>query len=160
MIDSALLHHKHVRVISCVGNHDDTASLFLSIALENTYENETRVTVDSSPTPFHYVQWGKCMFGAHHGHTCKSQALPGVMAADRPKMWGDTEFRYWYTGHIHHDTVKEYAGVKVESFRTLAAKDAYATWGGYRAGQDSKCIVLHKNYGEVERHTVNISMIE
>lgn len=159
MIDSALSHHKTVKVINATGNHDDTSSLFLSVALANMYEDEPRVTVDDSPTPFHYVEWGQCMFGVHHGHSCKPAMLPGVMAADQPEMWGRTTYRYWYTGHIHHDTKKEYAGVTQESFRTLAAKDAYATWGGYRSGQDSKCIVLHKDFGEVERHTVNLAMV-
>lgn len=82
------------------------------------------------------------------------------MATDRAKDWGETEFRYLHTGHIHHDTMKEYPGVKVESFRTLAAKDAYATWNGYRSGQDSKAIVYHRDFGEVERHTVNIAMVK
>ena len=159
MIDSALSRHKHVRVINATGNHDDTSSMFLSVALANIYENEPRVTIDDSPTPFHYVEWGKCMFGVHHGHSCKPAMLPGVMAADQPEMWGRTKYRYWYTGHIHHDSKKEFAGVTQESFRTLAAKDAYATWGGYRSGQDTKCIVLHKEFGEVERHTVNLAMI-
>ena len=159
MISSALSHHKTVRVINATGNHDDTSSQFLAVALGLMYENEPRVIVDDSPTPFHYVEWGKCMFGVHHGHSCKPSMLPGVMASDQPEMWGRTQYRYWYTGHIHHDTKKEFAGVTQESFRTLAAKDAYATWGGYRSGQDSKCIVLHKQFGEVERHTVNLAMI-
>ena len=159
MIHSALEHHKSVRVINATGNHDDTGSLFLSVCLANIYENEPRVTIDQAPAPFHYVQHGKTMFGVHHGHTCKPGQLPGVMAADQAKMWGETIHRYWYTGHIHHETKKEFPGVVQESFRTVAAKDAYAAWGGYRAGQDSKCIVLHNLHGEVERHTVNISQL-
>lgn len=159
MIHSALEHHKSVRVINATGNHDDTGSLFLSVCLANIYENEPRVTIDQAPAPFHYVQHGKTMFGVHHGHTCKPGQLPGVMAADQPVMWGDTVHRYWYTGHIHHETKKEFPGVVQESFRTIAGRDAYAAWGGYRAGQDSKCIVLHNLHGEVERHTVNITQL-
>lgn len=159
MIESALQIHQKVRVINAVGNHDDTGSLFLAVCLGNIYENEPRVIVDQSPTPFHYFQWGKSLFGVHHGHTCKADRLPMVMATDQSKLWGETEFRTWLTGHIHHDTRKEYSGCDVESFRTLAAKDAYAAWGGYRARQDSKCLVIHKEFGEVERHTVNIKML-
>lgn len=158
MIESALEHHETVRVINAIGNHDDTGSMFLSIALAHIYENEPRVIVDTSPAPFHYIQHGKCLVGVHHGHSCKPDRLPLVMATDMAKEWGESEHRQWWIGHIHHDTLKEYPGCKVESFRTLAAKDDYATWGGYRSGQDSKCIVLHKDYGEVERHTVNIGM--
>ena len=160
MIESALQRHENVRVINAVGNHDDTGAMFLSIALQHIYENETRVSIDTSPAPFHYVQHGRCMFGVHHGHTCKADRLPGVMAADQPVMWGETDFRYWYTGHIHHDTKKEHAGCTTESFRTLAAKDSYAAWGGYRSLQDSKALVLHKLHGEVERHTVSIKQLE
>lgn len=159
MITSALEHHKRVRVINAVGNHDDTGALFLSVALAEMYSKEPRVTVDTSPAPFHYFRHGKSMFGVHHGHSCKPDRLPGVMATDQPKMWGETLHRMWLTGHIHHDTRKEHAGCVVESFRTLAAKDAYATWGGYRAQQDTKCLVIHKEHGEVERHTVNISQV-
>jgi len=31
---------------------------------------------------------------------------------------------------------------------------------GYRAGRDMRLIVLHKEYGEVERHRCDISMLQ
>lgn len=160
MIESALAHHGKIRVINATGNHDDTSAMFLSVCLANIYENEPRVIIDTSPAPFHYFTWGNSLFGVHHGHSCKSDRLPGVMAADQPKLWGDADYRYWLTGHIHHDTLKEYAGVVVESFRTLAAKDAYAAWGGYRAGQDSKALIVSKDGGIVERYIVNIKALK
>lgn len=159
MIETALEHHETVRIINVIGNHDDTGSLFLSILLKHVYENEPRVIVDDAPSPFHYVRWGKVLIGAHHGHTCKMEKLPGVMAADRAEDWGQTQFRYWLTGHIHHDSKKEFPGCMVESFRTLAAKDSYATYGGWRSGRDTKVIVYHKERGEVSRNTVDISML-
>lgn len=159
MIESALDKHQHVHVMNEIGNHDDTGAMFLSIALDEMYSDCDRVTVDTDPTPYHYFRFGKVLIGSHHGHTTKIQNLPLVMAADQPVDWGETTHRYWYTGHIHHDTTKEFSGCKVESFRTLAAKDAYATWHGYRAGQDSKAIVIHSEHGEIERHTVNIAMV-
>ena len=159
MIDSALQHHEKVSVINSVGNHDSVSAQWLSIALTALYENESRVSVMANPAPFQYFEFGKVLIGAHHGHTCKMQNLPGVMAADRPQAWGRTSFRYWLTGHIHHDSMKEFPGVKCESFRTIAAKDAYAAWGGYRSGNDSKCLIMHREHGEIERHTVNLSMV-
>ena len=158
-IESALKKHKRVRVINATGNHDDTTSLMLSICLANVYENEPRVTIETSPSAFHYFRHGKCLVGVHHGHSTKADRLPGVMATDRAKDWGESEFRYWWTGHVHHQSLKDYAGVTVESFRVLAAKDAYAHWGGYRAPRDMKCIVLHSEFGEVARNTVNPQMV-
>lgn len=159
-ITSALEKHKTVRVINVVGNHDDTGALWMSVALRHAYENEPRVQIDKSPAAFHYVEFGKVMIGTHHGHTCKAERLPGVMAADQAKAWGRTEHRYWYLGHVHHQSVKEYAGVSVESFNTLTAKDAYAAFGGYRSRQNMKCIVMHQEFGEVARHTVSAEMLK
>ncbi|MFZ2769768.1 MAG: oxidoreductase [Minisyncoccia bacterium] len=158
-IESGLTKHKTVRVINVIGNHDDTGALWLSAALSHIYEREPRVLIDASPAPFNYFRHGKTLVGCHHGHTCKPDKLPGVMAADRSEDWGQTTHRYWWLGHVHHQSVKEYPGVSVETFGTLAAKDAYATAGGWRARRDMKCIVLHEEHGEVARHTVNPAML-
>lgn len=160
MIETALTKHKRVRVINAVGNHDDTTSMMLSICLANVYEHEPRVIVDTNPGPCHYIRHGAVLVGVHHGHSIKPDRLPGVMAADRAKDWGETEHRYWWMGHVHHQSLKDHPGVTVESFRTLAAKDAYASWSGYRAPRDMKVIILHDKRGEVARYTVQPEMLE
>ena len=158
-IESALTKHKTVHVINVIGNHDETGAVWLSQALSHIYEREPRVTVDTSPAVFNYFRFGKVLIGCHHGHTCKPDKLPGVMAADRARDWGETAHRYWWQGHIHHASVKEYPGVMVESFGTLAAKDAYATAGGWRSRESMTAIVLHKDHGEVARSMVNPAML-
>ncbi len=157
-IESALEKHKSVHVINLPGNHDPTGALWLSIALANVYEREPRVTVDTNPSLFSYYRWGKVLLGGHHGHACKPAALAGVMACDRAKDWGETLHRYWLLGHVHHESKKEFPGVTVESFNTLAAKDAYATNGGWRSGRSMQAIVYHKEHGEVARSKVNAAM--
>ncbi len=159
-IESALSKHGTVRVINAVGNHDDTTSMMLAICLANIYENEPRVVIDTNPGAFHYFRHGRTLVGIHHGHSTRAERLPGVMANDRAKDWGDTDHRYWWCGHVHHQSLKDYSGVTVETFRTLAAKDAYAAWGGYRAPRDMKCILLHAKHGEVARHTVSAGMVD
>lgn len=81
------------------------------------------------------------------------------MAADRPEDWGATEFRHWLCGHIHHWTAKEHPGVVVETFRTLAGKDAWHAGKGYRSRRDMNCIVYHKQYGEIQRVRCDIAML-
>jgi hypothetical protein len=159
-IESALEKHKFVRVICIPGNHNESGALWMSAALSQIYENEPRVTVDTQPSLFAYFQFGKVLVGIHHGHTVKMEALPGVMAADRAEMWGTAKYRYWYTGHIHNQQIKEFAGCTVESFNTLAPNDAYAANGGWRSRQNMKAIILHKEFGEVARHTVCPQMVQ
>lgn len=152
--------HKRVIVRFLQGNHDPEAVWALAMTIAAYFENDPRVEVDLSPAKFWFFRFGKVLIGATHGDTCKPEQLMGVMATDRAEDWGRTQHRYWYCGHVHHSSVKEYPGVTVETFRTLAAKDAYAASHGYRAGRDMRCIVLHLEHGEIERHRCDVAMLE
>lgn len=155
----ALEKHDKVIVRFVQGNHDPQAVWALAFTIQAYFSDNPRVTVDLSPSKFWFYKFGQVLIGATHGDTVKHEALLGVMAADRAKDWGDTKHRYWYTGHVHHQSVREFPGVVCESFRTLAAKDAYAAGHGYRAGRDMVCITHHIEHGEIERHRCDIGMI-
>lgn len=151
LIDEALRKHKRVHVVSAIGNHDETGALAVARCLSIAYEREKRVTVDTTPSVFNYYRFGKVLLGIHHGHTCKADKLPGVMATDRAPDWGECTHRHWLTGHIHHSSMKEYAGCTVESFNTLAGKDAYAANGGWRSQRSAQCLTYHADHGIVSR---------
>ena len=155
-IDRALQKHARVRVINEIGNHDDHSAMMLSICLSHLYAANPRVEIDTSPAPFHWFEFGKVLIGVHHGHSVKADKLPGVMAFDQAQAWGRTMHRFWYTGHVHHESVKEYPGCIVETFRTLAARDAWHHGSGYRAGRSMCCDVLHKERGRIMRHNVGV----
>lgn len=159
MISLALKKHREVEVINAIGNHDDHSSIMLSAFLEAWFHNEPRVKIHPTISKFHYIEFGKCLIGVTHGDTVKHMALGELMASDMPDAWGRTTHRYWYTGHIHHTSKTELRGVVVESFRTLAARDAWHTASGYRSGRDMYAIVLSKEFGEVERHRCDIRQI-
>jgi hypothetical protein len=155
----ALEKFAHVIVRIEPGNHDPHAKWALTFAMKGYFENEPRVEIDTSPAKHWFYRFGKVLIGSTHGDTIKQEQMLGVMAADRPEDWGLTKHRYWYSGHIHHSTVKEFPGVTCESFRTLAAKDAYSAGYGYRAGRDMRVIVHHREHGEIERHRCDVGMI-
>lgn len=155
MIDLALTRHKKVRTIVEIGNHDDHSSMFLAVALNAYYRNEPRVSIDMSPAKFHYLRFGQNLIGVTHGDTVKPKDLESIMACDKAEDWGDTKYRYWYIGHVHHSSKWEFRGCTVESFRTLAPKDAWHHSQGYRSRNDMSKIMLHKEYGEIFRATVD-----
>lgn len=159
-IDYALAKHEIVYVINEIGNHDENTAIVLALALSLLYENNPRVVFDLSPAKFHYHRFGKNLIGVTHGDMTKPDALGGIMATDRPEDWGETKFRYWLTGHVHNRRVFELPGCLVESFRTLAGKDSWTAASGYRAGRDMQSIVLHREFGERERHHIDISALE
>ena len=158
-IQRALEKHQRVIVRFVRGNHDPHAIWALALTIAAYFESDPRVTVDLSPSMFWYYRFGKVLIAATHGDTVKHKDLLGVMASDRSEDWGQTKYRYWYTGHVHNQTVTELAGVTCESFRTLAAKDAWAAGAGYRAGRDMRAIIHHKDWGEVERHRCDVGML-
>lgn len=165
MIEQAASKHNKVHVIIEIGNHDLSTSVFLMECLYNIYMGNDRITIDTSPMHYHYFRFGSTLIGTHHGHGAKMDQLPLIMAADRAKDWGETDYRYWYTGHVHHSRTKnalngsDYVGCRVESFRVLAPMDAYAHQKGYRSMQDMKGLVITRDAGEQSRLTVNPKML-
>lgn len=155
IIETALTKHRHVRVVNEIGNHDEHTSQMLTLALDMLYENNPRVTFDVSPAKFHYHRFGSCLIGVTHGDTVKPEKLGEIMATDRRADWGETTHRYWFTGHVHHRRVFELPGCTVESFRTLAPRDAWHAASGYRSGRDMQAVILDRDLGEVERRVVN-----
>lgn len=158
-VKKALAKHARVFVRVVRGNHDHHAAFGLALALDAYFSNESRVSVDLSPSPMWYFRFGRVLIGSTHGDMAKVSDMPGIMAFDRAEDWGQTKHRYWYLGHVHHQAVQEFPGVVVEQFRTLAARDAWHAGMGYRAGRDMCLIVHHKDHGEVERHRVDIGQL-
>jgi hypothetical protein len=152
---------KHEKVIFRInkGNHDGHSSYALALMISCFFHNQPRMEVDLSPSVSWYYPFGKVLIGSTHGDTIKGRDMMSIMASDIPEEWGRSRYRYWYVGHVHHRDVKEYQGGQVEYFRTLAARDAWHQGQGYRAGRDMCAIILHKEYGEIERHTCDIGMI-
>lgn len=166
MIEAALAKHGEVHVIVEIGNHDLSSSIFLMECLHNIYENEPRITIDTSPKHYHYFKFGKVLIGTHHGHGTKLENLPLLMATDVAQWWGETKWRYIWTGHLHTQkkfvaqTQVDISACEVEQFRVLPPQDAWAHQKGYRAIRDMKCIVMHPEHGEVARFTVNPDMLQ
>ena len=158
-IDLLLTKHKTVTVWIKGGNHDPHSSFAIALCLASFYEREPRLRVDLSPSLFSYYHFGKVLIGGTHGHTVKQDDLAGIMSDDQPQAWGNSVYRYFYSGHIHHKTRLEKRGVICETFRSMAARDAWHAGRGYRAGRDMEMIVHHKEHGEIERHVAPITML-
>lgn len=155
MIELAAQKHARVRVRFLPGNHDPDATVALTAALALFYEADERITIDEDPSLVFYHRFGRVLLGATHGHTMKPERMAMMLAEDCPVDWGQTDFKHMFFGHIHHETAREIGRVRVESFNTIAAKDAYAHGHGYRSGQALNALTFHRGRGEVGRHRVN-----
>ncbi len=159
MVDRLLTKHQIVDVVEIPGNHDPQMAVMLALWLRSYYRNEPRVIVHDANNPYVYLRHGKTLIGISHGDGAKLDALPGIMAADRPEDWGTTLFRVWITGHVHHDQEKEFPGCTVRSIRTLATRDFWHHWRGYRSMQSLTSTTYDSEWGEQDRATVGLRLV-
>jgi hypothetical protein len=159
VIDMLLAKHNRVHIVMADANHDPVSQIWMREWFSALYENEPRITVDRSPSPYNAYEFGKTALFFHHGHKRKVTNVSEVFAAQFREMFGRTKYAYAHTGHLHSIEVKENNLMVVEQHRTLAAPDAYAARGGWLAGRDAQVITYHKEFGEVSRVRINSNML-
>lgn len=160
IVDFALEKHEKVVVLLAEGNHDISSSIWLRAMFSALYENEPRVKVIDSALPYYVYKHGETMLAFHHGHMKRNDSLPLLFAAQFPEIWGATKKRVCHVGHRHHVEEKEHSGLTVIQHSTLAARDAYASRGGWMSERHATVITYHEKYGQVSRHTVVPEMFE
>lgn len=119
-----------VEIYNMAGNHDRMSALALIMYLDAYYRNCEDVTITISPHPRQYMTYGTTLIGLTHGDG-GMQKLPSLMAVEAKKMWGNTNQHIWFHGHLHHQTIKETAGVMVIQMPSLAGHDRYHARAGY-----------------------------
>jgi DNA-binding CsgD family transcriptional regulator len=160
IIEDLLKKHKKVHVIMAEGNHDPASSIWLREWLDAFYAKEKRVFIDVSPDPYYCYEHGQTSLFFHHGHKRKLDNVDSVFTAKFRDVFGRTKYSYGHQGHLHNRQVKESNLMILEQHRTLAAKDAYASRGGWMSGREAQCISYHKEYGEVGRVVINPEMVK
>ncbi|EDF0091280.1 metallophosphoesterase [Salmonella enterica] len=159
VVNMALVKHKNVHLLIVQGNHDESGMIWLAEMFNTLYDNEPRVFVDTSADVYKMVQHGKTTLFFHHGHKARFDAIEPVMIAKFRKAFGESVYSYAHVGHLHHQKIVESRNMIVEQHRTLAAKDAYASRGGWMSGRSANVITYSAECGEVARLTISPEML-
>ena len=120
-----------VDVVFMAGNHDRYSALTLGLYLRASYDNDDECTVHLTPHTRHYESYGNTYIGFTHGDTVKQHKLPTVMAQEQYKEWGEHKHKVWFSGHYHHQSVKEDGGAICIILPSLAANDRWHSRMGY-----------------------------
>ena len=159
VITMLLEKHNHVHVLMADANHDPSGGAWLREMFASFFEDEPRVTVDSSASTYYAYEHGLTSLFYHHGHKKKIDSVDSVFAGQFREVYGRTKFAYGHVGHLHSDELKSTNLMKIERHETLAAPDAYAANGGWRSGRSAKVITYSKKFGEVGRCTITPEMV-
>jgi len=128
-----------VDVVVVCGNHDSNGMFHIGDALECWYHNDENVTVDNGIKSRKYYSYGENLILYTHGDKEKMEKLPLIAATEEPALWANSKYREIRVGHLHHEIVKEFNGVKVRVVPSLSGNDVYHYDRGYvgniRVGQ-------------------------
>jgi len=113
------------------GNHDKMLSYFATKHLQAYFRNTESVTVDVTPTPRKYVKYGKCLIGYSHGKE-EGKRIDGIMQVEEPQLWGDSLYREWHLGDLHHEEVKEENGIIFRRISAITGTDAWHNEKAYK----------------------------
>jgi len=150
-VEMALQKHKKVVVRNVLGNHDEELAMCLRYQMQAYWRNESRVSIEMSPSDTWFYEFGKVMLMATHGHTMKPDKMIAYMSAKMPEMWGRTKLRRALHGHFHSKSIVEALGGKAEGFSNLAPNDAWHESNGYLSELECVCVMYHKCGKEIGR---------
>ncbi len=126
-----------VEVVWVGGNHDPITSMWLCRCIHWAFKDDPCVSVDSTPCPVKYRQFGKCLLGFAHGDAPKEKALKDLMPIEMADEWAKSKAcREWLTGHLHQQKKTERIGTHEEAgmvFRILPSLCGTDSWH-YRNG--------------------------
>ena len=160
IVEKALTKAEQVDVIVNQGNHSRVNDFWMTRLLRACYAHTGRVNVLPNENVFIGYRMGKTLVMVHHSDKCPPTRLVGVMVSDFRTDFGETEFHYIDTGHVHHHFVsKEHPGVVIESWNHLAADDKWAHESGYRSRKSISVVYRSKTYGDVGRRVLPIEAI-
>jgi len=134
-----------VEVMYVPGNHDKTLSYCAVYTLNAYYHNCPDVNVDINPGPRKYVRYGVNLVGFSHGK--EGKRIFHLMQQERAEDWGETLFREWHLGDLHHEQAVEVGGVKVRRISSVTAADAWHVEKGYRAVRMAQAFVWDRELG-------------
>jgi hypothetical protein len=135
-----------IEVIIVPGNHDTSKMFYLGDVIDAYYRNDSQVLVNNGPQTFKYTEWGNSFIMYDHGEI-KPNDYPLIMATEYPIQWSKSKFREVHTGHLHHEILKDYRGVKVRYFPSLAVQSQWEKDKGYGGFKEAQSIVWSKNHG-------------
>ena len=147
-----------VDVVHSMSNHDYQSGFHLAHSLKSWFRNTKDITFDISVSHRKYYKYGSNLIGLEHGDGAKMDKLPMLMANDRPQMWAETKYRYWYLHHIHHKVkykwldAKDFIGVTVEYMRSPSGTDSWHNRKGFTGVQKAVEGFIHsKESGQIAR---------
>tara|TARA_R110001592_G_scaffold246608_2_gene508505 strand:+ start:2264 stop:3718 length:1455 start_codon:yes stop_codon:yes gene_type:complete len=137
----------------CPGNHDAMASIWLCAALEGWFAKNDRVNFRGldNLNPIQVGIYGDTLIGLYHGDRLDVRALSQIIPRDFPKIWGQSKYRYLFTGHFHSDReINTRSDLIVRRLPTVCGTDDWHYQSGYKGRRSIQAHAITERGGLVQ----------
>lgn len=160
-----------VDVLVIPGNHDWTRSFFLGETLYAWYRNDKNVSINNSPNPRKYYEYGQTLLGFTHGNLEKPEALRSLMALEAKEAWARVRYKEFHCGHWHRKVTTKYAvvdkqrltdeelGIIIRHMSSMSGTDSWHHKQGYQGpNKSAEAFVWSHEDGLQAQFNVNINI--
>lgn len=135
------------------GNHDRYSTTLIRAALTGWFSQCSDVNVCDSYSNRQYIKYGNSLVAFLHGDIGKVKDWPAIVAGEAPKLWGETKWRFIFTGHLHTEReLPTYGNVTVYRMPSLAGNDAWHQRKGYKSRKALVAYMISKDRGVIGLH--------
>tara|TARA_R100001594_G_scaffold101287_1_gene135849 strand:- start:5754 stop:7001 length:1248 start_codon:yes stop_codon:yes gene_type:complete len=139
-----------VRLFVVPGNHDYYTATLLRAAMKGWFSLAKDVTVEESYSNRQYTQYGSSLITFLHGDVGSPKDWPAIIAGEVPKLWGDSQWRFIFCGHLHTERdFPTFGNVTVYRMPSLAGTDAWHHKSGYKSRKSLVCYVVDQKRGVI-----------
>lgn len=143
-----LLSRVPVDGICLIGNHDTSSSLYLGHCIDAHYKRTSHVTIDTEYKYRKAFRYGCNLIGLAHGHGPRKQKFTQLLAAEYPRLWGETTHRYMNIGHFHADYSEKLVGCNLRVMPSPSTMDDWSNLMGYTSEMTCmQALLYNKNRG-------------
>jgi UDP-2,3-diacylglucosamine pyrophosphatase LpxH len=137
-----------VEVLNVPGNHDRSSSLGMISTLNAYFHKHERVNVVLNPKRRQYTMYGDSILGFSHGDAVKPGDALAVMVKEARDLYAQSNYGYFFTGHLHHEVIREIHGITHIQLKSLSGVDRFHSNNGYiTSGRALQAFVVSQDKG-------------
>lgn len=137
-------------------NHDEQVGFYATNVLAARFANDKQVTVDLSPSPRKYVEFGINLLGFAHGDK-EGKRISATMSNEQMEAWGRTLNHEFFLGHFHSQRVYEDGGVVCRHLSSPCGTDAWHNQMGFIGAQKAaQMFIRGEKTGPIAEYNIPI----
>jgi hypothetical protein len=139
-----------VKVLCIPGNHDRYTTVLLRAAMAGWFSTADDVEVIEDLCTRQHLLYGGNLLTFMHGDIGKVKDWPAIIAGEVPELWGLSQHRFIFTGHLHTEReLPTFGDVVVYRMPSLAGTDRWHHTHGYKSRRALIAYVVDKERGVV-----------